>query len=257
MRKIDLAAEEQRIIKFIRNYLQKSGISRLIIGLSGGLDSAVSATLAAKAVGKKNVSCVILPYRDINPVNLADAKELAEQIDVAYRVIDITPMVDSYFDQYAHDANILRRGNLMARIRMCVLYDLSAANQALVVGTSNRSELLTGYFTQHGDGACAFEPIGHLYKTEVRILAQQLNIPQAIIQKHPSADLWQGQTDEGEMGITYAELDEILWLLTEHTPPLAPVNDNFCLDKIDKVKKMMEQTAYKRRMPALIGDLSC
>ncbi len=257
MRKIDLAAEEQRIIKFIRNYLQKSGISRLIIGLSGGLDSAVSAALAAKAVGKQNVRCVMLPYRESNPVNLADAKELAKQIGVAYEVIDVTSTVDSYLDQYARDANNLRRGNLMARIRMCVLYDLSAAYQALVMGTSNRSELLTGYFTQHGDSACAFEPIGHLYKTEVRALAQMMNIPPAFIQKHPSADLWHGQTDEEEMGITYAELDEILWLLTEHTPPLAPVDDSICLDKIDKVKKLMEQTTYKRRMPALIGDLSC
>ena len=257
MRTIDINQEQQRICDFIRQYLHQSGLSRLIIGLSGGIDSAVSAALSVRAIGRENVHCIMLPYRNSQPSSLADAKELAGQLGVQYEVIEITPMVDAYLEQNAPDADNLRRGNLMARIRMCVLYDLSAKYQALVVGTSNRSELLAGYITQHGDGACAFEPIGHLYKTEVRKLAGQLKITDAIIDKKPSADLWQGQTDEEEMGITYAELDEILWLLTEHTSPLAPLVDRICLAKMDRVKQMMERTQYKRQMPAMIGEMVC
>jgi len=257
VRTLDINMELQRICDFIRQYLENSGLSRLIIGLSGGIDSAVSLALSVRAIGRDKVHGVMLPYRNSQPSSLSDAQELAEQMGVQSEVIEVTPMVDSYLERFASAADNLRRGNLVARMRMCVLYDLSAQYNALVVGTSNRSELLTGYFTQHGDGACAFEPIGHLYKTEVGALARHLKITDAIINKQPSADLWQGQTDEEEMGITYAELDEILWLLTEHTPPLAPLDDRISLSKIDKVKLMMERTRYKRQTPAMIGGKRC
>ncbi|MBM4402926.1 MAG: NAD+ synthase [Candidatus Cloacimonetes bacterium] len=257
MRKMDVMLEEQRTCTFIRQYLKQSGLSHLILGLSGGIDSAVSAALCVRALGAELVRCVMLPYRTSNPSSLADAREMADRLGAQYQVIDITPMVDPYLDKYAPEANNLRRGNLMARIRMSVLYDLSARYNALVVGTSNRSELLTGYFTQHGDGASAFEPIGHLYKTEVKELAPHLGVTKAIINKKPSADLWQGQTDEEEMGISYAELDEILWLLTENDPSLMKIDNGIALNKIDKVKKMISQTQYKRRLPAMIGEIDC
>ena len=159
MRVIDLNEQVVLIMEFIKRQLVSAGFSKLIIGLSGGIDSSVTAALCVKAVGSDNVFGVMLPYHKSHPDSLNDALEVAEVLGIKHEVIDISPMVDSYFDKYAPNANILRKGNRIARERMCVLYDLSAKYDALVAGTGNLSELMVGYCTQYGDSACAFEPI--------------------------------------------------------------------------------------------------
>lgn len=253
MRNLDLEQELDRIEKFIQSYCQQAGLDRLVIGLSGGIDSSVSAVIAARALGADKVTGLYLPYKNSNPSSLADAQLLAQSFDLCAHVVDISPMVDSYFAGTEIYASPLRKGNFMARMRMSVLYDYSSRERALVLGTSNRTELLVGYFTQHGDGACAFEPIGHLYKTEVRGLARILGVPQVIINKAPTADLWEGQTDEQELGITYPILDEILYQLTEMN--LNPRNSemlDFPLETYLHVEKLIAGSAFKRALPAVL-----
>jgi len=253
MRKIDLRAEINRISDFIRNYVRNSGMDNVVIGLSGGIDSSLSAALAVQALGKEHVYGVMLPWKNSNPASFNDALLLAEQLQIHHEKIDITPMVDAYFNNYQPDANPLRLGNWMARTRMCVLYDLSAKYHGLVVGTSNRTELLVGYFTQHGDGACAFEPIGHLYKTEVWQMAEILNIPEIIIRKVPTADLWAGQTDEGELGLFYPQLDEILYATTEEKLSKSGIiQKGYTAEQIDKVIQLMKRSEFKRNLPPLV-----
>jgi len=253
MRDLNLKNEITRITKFIESELKKAGFSKLVIGLSGGIDSAVTAALSVRTVGKENVLGVMMPYRKSHPDSLNHAIELAKFLNIKYRIINISPMVDTYFDTYEKDADNLRRGNRMARERMCILYDLSAKHKALVAGTSNKSELLIGYCTQYGDSACAFEPIGHLYKTEVKKIAKLLGIPDAIIDKHPTADLWEGQTDEEEMGITYRKLDEILYNLFDLKKNKNEVIAlGFSEDEVNKVISMNEKSEFKRKMPAVL-----
>ena len=228
MRNLDLNKEKVRIIDFIRNYLSNAERDRLVVGLSGGVDSAVSTALAVEAIGSSNVTALIMPYETSNSESVADASDLAKQLGIDYQIIDITPVTKAYFENYAPEADHLRIGNWLARIRMCVLYDFSAKLQALVLGTSNRTEFMIGYFTQFGDSACAFEPIGHLYKTEVWKLAKILHIPERIINKTPTADLWPGQSDEQEIGISYP------------------------LELYQKVEKMIQSSAFKRRMPPIL-----
>lgn len=255
MRKLDLTAEIDNISGFIKRYADNSGLSNVIIGLSGGIDSSLSAALAVHALGKEHVFGVMLPYKNSSPDSYNDALSLATNLDIHYEKIEITPMVQSYFDKFQPDADKLRLGNWMARTRMCVLYDLSAKYKALVVGTSNQTELMLGYFTQHGDGACAFEPIGHLYKTEVWQMAALLNIPDKIICKTPTADLWPNQTDESEIGLKYSELDEILFALTEeHKDKDEIIKLGFTGDKVDRVIDLMAKSEFKRQLPPLITD---
>lgn len=249
MRVIDLNEQVEKIVEFIIRQLASAGFSKLIVGLSGGIDSSVTAALCVKAVGMENVFGVMLPYRKSHPDSLNDAMKVAELLGIKHEAIDISLMVDSYFEKYAIDADILRKGNRMARERMCVIYDLSAKYKALVAGTGNRSELMIGYCTQYGDNACAFEPIGHLYKTEVYKMAKLLGLPQSVITKKPTADLWEGQTDEDEMGITYVELDEILYQKLDLKKDEKELISNFSKEKIDKVKKMIQTSEFKRNMP--------
>ncbi len=253
MRNIDLHKQIELIATFIRKQVQDAGLQNCVVGLSGGIDSAVTAALCVKALGAQQVFGVMLPYRESHPDSLNHAKLLARRFAIQSEVIDISPMVDAYLTNYAPDADALRKGNRMARERMCVLYDLSAKYRALVAGTGNRSELLIGYCTQYGDSACAFEPIGHLYKTEVKEIARLLGIPDEIIEKNPTADLWEGQTDEDEMGISYLRLDGILHGLYD----LFLVDDQlitrgFTPEEIAKVKKMYAASAFKRRLPPQI-----
>lgn len=257
MRTLDLSSEIDRITEFIHAYVHGSGFSKAVIGLSGGIDSSLSAALSVRALGKENILGLMLPYKNSSPASFEDALLLAEQLDITHHKIDITPMVDSYFESFQPQADMLRRGNWMARIRMCVLYDYSALHRALVVGTSNRTELLVGYFTQFGDGACAFEPIGHLYKTEVWQMAALLGIPDKIIKKTPTADLWADQTDEGELGLFYPQLDEILYLLTEQRmQPDSITAQGFTSEQVQKVQNLMRRSEYKRMLPpALEGTL--
>jgi len=253
MRNLDLNKEKVRIIDFIRNYLSNAERDRLVVGLSGGVDSAVSTALAVEAIGSSNVTALIMPYETSNSESVADASELAKQLGIDYQIIDITPVTKAYFENYAPEADHLRIGNWLARIRMCVLYDFSAKLQALVLGTSNRTEFMIGYFTQFGDSACAFEPIGHLYKTEVWKLAKLLNIPEKIINKTPTADLWPGQSDEQEIGISYPVLDEIVYELTElHLSISSTENLSYPVELYQKVERMIQSSAFKRRMPLIL-----
>ena len=249
MRKLNLYVQIGNIVKFIKEQLQNANMENIVIGLSGGIDSAVVAALCVKAIGAENVYGVMLPYRSSHDDSLEHAKLVAEKFNIKYRIVEITKMVDAYFDNFEPDANALRRGNRMARERMCVLYDLSAKYKALVAGTGNLSELMIGYCTQYGDSACAFETIGNLYKTEVFEIARILEVPECIITKNPTADLWEGQTDEDEMGITYKELDEILYLMLEQKMNYEKLVSTFSTEKIDKVKRMIQLSEFKRNMP--------
>ncbi len=252
MQELNYQDEIEKIREFIKQQLNKAGFTRVLVGLSGGIDSSVTATLCVKTIGKENVFGVMLPYRKSHPDSLEHAEQVAKQLGIKYEVVDISPMVDAYFENYATDADILRKGNRIARERMCVLYDLSAKYKALVAGTGNRSEIMVGYCTQYGDNACAFEPIGHLYKTEVLELAEILNLPDSVINKKPTADLWEDQTDEDEMGITYKELDEILYQMLDQKMEYADLIAAFSKEKIDKVKKMIQMSEFKRNTPPII-----
>ncbi len=256
MRKLNLYDEIDKTTKFIKRICKESGLNTIVIGLSGGIDSSVVATLCVKALGKENVKGVMLPYKTSHPDSLNDAKKVAEFLGINYEIIDISPMVDAYFEQYKKDASALRKGNLKARERMCVLYDLSAQYFGLVVGTGNKSELMVGYMTQYGDGASAFEPIGHLYKTEVFEIAEILNLPQEIITKKPTADLWQGQTDEEELGITYSNLDKILNEIIDNKKAKQEILEmGFLENDVDNVISLIKRSAFKRIMPPVLEEV--
>ncbi len=188
------------LVEFIRNETRKFGFERVVLGISGGLDSALAATLAAEALGPENVVGLILPYKTSSPESEGHARLLIEQLGIAYDKIDITAMAEPLLNFYPEMSN-LRRGNIMARMRMICVFDRSAAEKALVLGTSNKTETLLGYTTWYGDNAASIQPIADLYKTQVRALARALGVPQPILEKKPSADLWPGQTDEAEMGL--------------------------------------------------------
>jgi NAD+ synthase len=215
---IDPASTIEVITAFIRSQARQTGFERLVVGLSGGVDSATVAFLAARAIGPANLLAVRMPYRTSSPDAEADALRVVTALDCRTERVDITPMVDpmlSLLDAEDEVALKVRRGNLMARQRMIILYDRSVAFDALVVGTSNKTEALLGYSTQFGDMACAFAPIGDLYKSQLRAVAGALGVPQEILAKPPTADLWPGQTDEEELGASYDSLDRILFALVD------------------------------------------
>lgn len=246
---IDPEAVLPGILDFIRERLEASRRSRLVLGLSGGLDSATSAYLGARAVGAENLWAYLMPYTTTSRDSIDDAILVAGELGLEYELVDITPMVDTYFNKYP-DADRKRRGNYMARTRMAVLYDQSEARHALVLGASNRTEALLGYSTLWGDMACAFNPLGGLYKTQVRKLAAHLGVPGRIIDKPPSADLWQGQTDEEEMGLTYDEVDRLLYAMVDLGKQGEELEaEGFDRALIVKVLHMMDSSSFKRRMP--------
>jgi NAD+ synthase len=215
---IDAPSALQVITGFITSQLEQTGFERLVVGLSGGVDSATVAYLSARAIGPDNLLAVLMPYRSSSADSEADAMRVVAALGCRSERIEITPMVDPMLALVSGDdesALQLRRGNVMARQRMIVLYDRSAAFDALVVGTSNKTEALLGYGTQYGDMASAFAPIGDLYKSQLRAVAGALGVPDEILAKPPSADLWPGQTDEGELGATYDDLDRILFALVD------------------------------------------
>jgi NAD+ synthase len=240
---------------FLRDEIRKVGFEKAIVGLSGGVDSAVSCMLAAQAIGAHNVLAVRMPYSASSPDSLEHAQQLIDMLGIPSETIDITPMVDPLF-QRLPDIDARRRGNVMARQRMIILYDRSAALGGLVVGTSNKTELLLGYGTLFGDMASAVNPIGDLYKTQVRRLAAHLGVPQAIIDKAPSADLWPGQTDEGEMGVTYEAVDRLLvMLIDERYTPAEAVESGFDATLVERIWRMVRVSHFKRRGP-IIAKLS-
>jgi len=250
MRHIDLHKEKEKIIAFIRSYCKDSGFSKGIIGLSGGVDSSLVAYLAVEALYKDNVIGAMMPYKTSRDDSLEDGKLIAEILKIKYYTRDITPMVDAYFNTYDPDADRLRKGNMKARMRMCTIYDLAAQERALVLGTGNRTELLLGYVTQYGDGACALEPLGCLYKTEVWKLAEMVGVPQQIVEKTPTADLWEGQTDEGELGLTYQHADEILYNILEKNISIDQlVNMGFEKHDVIHIIDIMNRNRFKQTVP--------
>jgi len=243
------------LVGFLRDETHNAGLARCVVGLSGGVDSAVTAYLAVLALGKENVRAVLLPYRTSSPESLTDAQLVVDALGVAATTVDITPMVDVYLAEVG-DADRLRAGNIMARQRMIVLYDFSARDRALVFGTSNKTESLLGYGTLFGDMACGINPLGDLYKTQVWQLAEHLGVPKPIIEKKPSADLWQGQTDEGELGFSYADVDRLLFsMIDERRNEQELTALGFDAAFIRRVQTMVQRSQFKRR-PPLIAKIS-
>jgi NAD+ synthase len=249
---IDTKKLKKILTDFIRGYCRKSGFKKVVLGLSGGLDSTVVAYLACQALGKKNVLALIMPYKHSNPESLRDAKRVADILGMKSRVIDLTPMIDAYYKRYPNKSRV-RKGNKLARERMAILYDVSSKENALVIGTGNKTEALLGYCTLHGDAAYAFNPIGDLYKTQVRLLARELGVPQGIIDKVPSADLWKGQTDEGELGVTYEEVDRFLYYLVDKKyTPKKLMKLGYRKGFIEKIKSMIDKNEFKREVPEVL-----
>lgn len=249
--RIDSPKVEEKLVEFIRLQMREAGCRRIVVGLSGGLDSALAAYLSCRAQGEENVFAFILPYKTALPESALCAELVARKYQVQTKTIDITPQIDAYFERFPEADNV-RRGNKMARERMSVLYDQAKALSALVVGTSNKTERLLGYGTIYGDLACAFNPLGELYKTQLRQLAQDIGIPQEIINRTPTADLWPGQTDEGELGMTYADADRLLYCLIDKKLPLRELQKmGFTEDFVAKVQKRIRENAFKGRLPAI------
>ena len=256
------------LVEFIKKGIEKSGFQRVVLGLSGGLDSTVVAYLAVEALkDPHNVYALIMPYKSYQSESVKHARLVARKLGANSQIIRIDPMIERYFKKFSYGRipnppilggegsqvkalEYLRRGNKMARERMSILYDWALALRALVVGTSNKTELMLGYFTKYGDGGVDLEPLGDLYKTQVRQLAKYLGVPEPIIKMHPSAGLWPGQTDEGELGISYDELDRILYYMFDKkfsTKRLLTLG--FSMGNIEKVKNFVKNSEHKRKLP--------
>ena len=242
----------QRILSgFIRSEISRVGYSRAVIALSGGIDSALSCYLAVQALGPENVLAVRMPYRTSSIDSLEHAQTVIERLGIASLTIPITEMVEPLFERFPEMSQV-RRGNAMARARMIVIYDQSEAFRGLVVGTSNKTEILLGYSTLYGDAACALNPLGDLYKTQVRQLSRAMGVPSEIVDKPPSADLWLGQTDEGELGFTYEQADQLLYLLVDQRYSAQDcIEAGFAEDFVNAVVERMRRNHFKRILPPI------
>jgi len=256
---IDTGIARRVITAFIRAQLHQAGFERAVVGLSGGIDSALVAFLVAEAIGADRLLCVMLPYRASSPASQADAENVVRRLGCPSELVEITQIVDGYFGHdgvpgaggpAALEASALRRGNAMARARMLVLYDRSVTWRGLVVGTGNKTETLIGYTTIFGDSACAFNPIGDLYKSQVRQLSAAVGVPEAIIRKAPSADLWPGQTDEAEAGFSYPQLDRLLyWMIDRRRSDEELAAMGFEPAMVDRIGRMVATSEFKRQVP--------
>ncbi len=252
---VDIAATLQILEGFIKTEVERTGLHRVVLGLSGGIDSALAAYLAVRALGPSGVVGVLMPYRTSSPSSVRDAEAVVGALGIVAERFEISELVD-VFAAKAGDIGPRRLGNVMARVRMLVLYDRSVEHDALVLGTSNKTELLLGYGTVHGDLASALNPLGDLYKTQIRELSRALSVPKAILDKPPSADLWPEQTDEAELGVTYDEVDRILALMVDaRVSPGTIVSKGFRRETVLRVQRLIMRSQFKRRMP-LIAKVS-
>jgi NAD+ synthase len=248
---IDTDIARRVIGQFIRGQLRQAGFERAVLGLSGGIDSALVAYLVAEAIGPERLLCLSMPYRTSSEGSRTDAAAVVADLGCAFETVDISPMVDGFYEAQP-DATPLRRGNFMARQRMAVLYDRSVTWSGLVVGTGNKTESLIGYTTLFGDSACAFNPIGDLYKSQVRQVSAAIGVPDAIITKPPSADLWPGQTDESEAGFSYPVLDRLLfWRVDKRRSDDEMVELGFDPALVARVDRMIATSEFKRQVPPI------
>ena len=248
---INTSLARKVLVSFVREEILRTGLKRAVVGVSGGIDSALSCFLAAEALGPENVLAVRMPYKHSSPDSLHHAGLVIQATGVQTLTVDITPMVEPVFEQFPK-MNSRRKGNVMARERMIVLYDQSAEFGGLVIGTGNKTEIMLGYTTLYGDSACAINPLGDLYKTQVRQLARAIGIPEEIVSKPPTADLWAGQTDEGELGFTYAEADQLLYLLVdERYSPEECVQAGFKKALVERVVETVRRNQFKRVLPPI------
>jgi NAD+ synthase len=242
---------KEQLTSFLKQEVQNTGLDKVVVGISGGLDSAVVAVLCKEVFGD-NMHGVLMPSKYSSDSSIEDAKELCEKFNISYETVNISPMVDGYFDNNAKDASPLRIGNLSARMRMSVLYDISARDNALVVGTSNKSEILLGYGTIFGDIACAINPIGQMYKSDEFEFAKFLGVPNSILDKKPSADLWEGQSDEEELGYSYATMDKVLKKLVDENiskEQLIKSGEDEVL--INMLEHRIKSNAFKGKLPTI------
>ncbi|MEA3354252.1 MAG: NAD+ synthase [Campylobacterota bacterium] len=240
---------KHQMIKFLQDEVAATGLKKVVLGLSGGLDSAVVAVLCKEAFGD-NLHTVMLPSQYSSDASLDDAKELCKKFGISYEIVSIAPMVEGYFSNI--EATPLRVGNFSARMRMSVLYDISARDSALVIGTSNKSEILLGYGTLYGDTACAINPIGKMYKSDEFEFARFLGLPSSICDKKPSADLWEGQSDEEELGYSYKTMDDVLKkLVDENISKEQLVQDGVDEKLIDMLIYRIKANAFKGKMPTI------
>jgi NAD+ synthase len=249
--RINCRLVEQILVRFLRNEIGRAGFRRAVVGLSGGIDSSVVTFLAARAMGPEHVLAVTMPYKTSSEATRRDSQTVIGTLGVATLEAPITDQVDAYFARFP-GASQLRLANKCARERMTILYDQSAAFGGLVLGTSNKSELLLGYGTQYGDMASAVNPVGDLYKTQLCQLGAHLGVPDSILSKEPTGDLWVGQTDEGELGFTYAEVDRLLVLLVDQRRRREDIaRAGFDPAFVDRVVDRVRRNHYKRRMPVI------
>ena len=253
---IDVELATRVLTHFIRDAVDTTGTEGVVVGLSGGIDSALSTALAARALGPGGVDAVSMPYRPSTAHSIEDAELVATSLGLDLAPVDISPMIDAYFDTHAPDADALRRGNKMARERMTILFDRAKQMNRLVLGTSNKAEILLGYTTIFGDNASSINPLGDLYKRQVIRLAEHVGLPDRVIEKPPSADLWPGQTDEEDLGLSYEIADEVLYLLFDlGIEPTLVVEAGYDRAVVERVVRLEERNRYKRRL-MLIARLS-
>ena len=254
---LNAALAETVLTGFIRDAVETSRSKGVVVGLSGGVDSALAAAVAAKALEPSRVHAFLLPYRTSNPDSISDAEAVAAAFDLVTATIEISPMVDLYFENLAEgEIDKVRLGNKMARERMSILFDQAKKLGCLVLGTSNKTEILLGYSTIFGDNASSINPLGDLYKQQVWQLAEHLGVPQEVVDKNPSADLWPGQTDEGELGFDYTSADEVLCLMFDlGLSPAEVVEQGYAASVVNRIAALEEQNRFKRRL-MLIARLS-
>ena len=249
------------LASIVKDEVQKIGLNHLVLGVSGGIDSALSLAIAVEAIGPDNITAVLMPYKLSSENSLTDAKALCDKYKVAHETVEITSMADPYFGLDSEMSN-LRKGNVLARLRMVVLYDYSSKRNGLVLGTSNKSEILIGYSTLWGDMASAVNPIGDLYKYQVYDLSRHLGVIDEILNKAPSADLWEGQSDEKELNLTYDFLDRVLyhwvdlcWSKARIVERLNEFKVEDAEQKVERIIKLVSRSQFKRKMP-LIAKVS-